>query len=53
MTVENVMALIFLGAAALSTLTIMWMDFGVFENIAVRLTAYIISRIERLEKEDI
>ena len=53
MAVESLFALIFLGCAFLAALIGGAMDAGLFDQIAIKLTDYIVSRMERNEREDI
>ena len=51
MTADTLFALIFLGIAFVGY-TIGMLDYmGVFDRLAIKLTNYIVSRIERLEKD--
>lgn len=53
MTIENLFALIFLSFAVFGRIICEMIDRGAFDIIAVRLTNYIVSRIERNEGKDI
>ena len=53
MSIESVVALGFIGLAVISMLYNAAYTVGLFDAIAVKLTNYIVARIELLEREDI
>ena len=53
MSPEVLFGLIFITTAFIGRIIIGAINAGVFDIIAVKLTNYIVSRIERLEREDI
>lgn len=53
MTADTLFGLIFITAAVFGHLILVAIHYGVFDIIAIKLTNYIVSRIERLERKDI
>ena len=51
MSADSLFALIFLGAAVFGHLIITAIHYGVFDIIAVKICNYIVSRMERNEKD--
>ena len=48
---EEIFGLIFIAVAMFGHLILTAIHYGVFDKIAIKLTNYIVSRIERLEKD--
>lgn len=53
MSFDSIFALIFIATAMFGHLLLMAIHYGVFDAIAVKLTDFIVKRIERLERGDI
>ena len=50
---EEIFGLIFIATAVFGHLIVTAIHYGMFDIIAIKLTNYIVSRIERLEGKDI
>lgn len=53
MSADSLFALIFIGAAWFSAIIGSAINVGFFDKIAIKICDYIVSRMERIEREDI